>query len=87
MPYDGELAKHGVLIDFAENELIKEMLENSDVKEGEGGHLPPTLLHVQRAQWQPGQVFAIDGSIGNSDIFRPIGVRSPTLFSAPRTHS
>jgi len=32
-------------------------------------------------------IFAIDGSIGNSFILRPAGVRSPTLSSAPRTQS
>lgn len=62
MPYDGEFAKHGVLIDFAENELIKEMLENCDLLEEQGVHLPPTLRHIERTVWQPGQVFAIDGS-------------------------
>ncbi|CAM3810401.1 hypothetical protein [Deinococcus frigens] len=61
MPYDGEFAKHGILMDFAENELIKEMLANCEIRENEVV-LPPTLINVERANWKPGQVFAIDGS-------------------------
>ena len=62
MPYDGEFAKHGVLIDFADNPLIKELLENSEVQSGGHAVLPAQLLVVERNAWEPGQVFAIDGS-------------------------
>ena len=62
MPYDGELAKHGVLIDFAENPLIKEMLEACHTKLPNVESMPANLIEITRQNWQPGQVFAIDGS-------------------------
>jgi len=63
MPYDGEFAKHAILIDFAENKHIKEMLDNCEIRlDDNDGILPPNLNSPVRSNWKPGQVFAIDGS-------------------------
>lgn len=46
-----------------------------------------SISDEQRYSTETMSIFAMDGSIGNSDILRPVGVRSPTLSRAPRTQS
>jgi hypothetical protein len=62
MPFDGEFAKHKVLIDFEKNPLIIEMLEDCEIKESEMTELPANILEISRNDWGAAQVFAIDGS-------------------------
>ncbi len=62
MPFEGEFAKHKVLIDFEKNPLITEMLENCEIRVSEIAELPANLLEIPRNSWSANQVFAIDGS-------------------------
>jgi hypothetical protein len=62
MPFDGEFAKHKILIDFENNPLITEMLADCEIRQSDVGTLPSSLFEIPRDNWDAGQVFAIDGS-------------------------